>query len=164
MFGGGKVWKPKNWSPVNDQVRGGSSTSFVSVWNNILRFYGHLDTSTLGGAGFASQRFTLDSPWDWSDFQGFLINIHSGDSKMYSFNLKNLDNDIEYRYSFDSQMVPITLRVKWEDLKATYRGRQVPYAPKLDPSKMSSFSIMCSSYFDKQRGDFSLFVESILLY
>jgi hypothetical protein len=164
LFGGSRGWKTTDWFAVNDQVRGGSSTSYVKVQIGHLTFYGHLDTSTLGGAGFASQKTIMDSPWDLSEYQGLIVRIQQGDEKIYSINLKNPDSDIEYRYSFSSQQNPQTLTVPWTKFIATYRGRDMPNAPKLDSCSITSLSIMCASYFDKQRGDFSLILDAILAY
>lgn len=149
---------------MNDQVRGGSSTSYLEVQSAFVRFYGHLDTFTLGGAGFASQKTIADSPWDFAEYKGLLVRIESGDGKKYSINLKNPDRDIEYRYSFQSLLNPVTLVIPWSDFIATYRGRDMPSSPKLDPSSISSLSIMCASYFDKQRGDFELVLDAILAF
>lgn len=164
MFGGSRGWNIVNWFAVNDQVRGGSSTSYLQLENGLLKFYGHLDTFTLGGAGFASQKTMVDSPWDWTEYQGLVIKIEKGDQKAYSLNLKNPDTDIEYRYSFQSQRNPVTMIVPWDKFIATYRGRELPNQPKLDAGNISSASIMCASYFDKQKGDFELVLDVILAY
>jgi hypothetical protein len=37
-------------------------------------FHGHLDTTTLGGAGFASQQHTCDA-WDLSAYDGLLLEL-----------------------------------------------------------------------------------------
>lgn len=162
LFGGSKGWYVDDWFPVNDQVRGGSSTSFLALVNASVRFHGHLDTSTLGGAGFASQKTIIS--WDLSEFQGLIIKVESSDAMKYSFNFKNPDRDIEYRYSFQSQLLPFTLVIPWDRFLPTYRGRDLPNAQKFDPSSISSLSIMCASYFDQQKGDFSIILGSIAAY
>ena len=78
---------------------------------NSTQFHGHLDTNTLGGAGFASQFSALDAPpsvqsggdsgnqdgsndadgtehyyWDLSDYDGIELSIgKDGDDKEYTF-------------------------------------------------------------------------------
>ena len=163
LFGKENGWKIKDWFPVNDQVRGGSSTSFLKEHNALLKFYGHLDTLTLGGAGFASQK-TNNVPLDLSMYKGLIINLDCADGKKYSLNFKITGIDVEYRFSFQSQTQSTTLYTTWDDFIATYRGRNIPNAPKFDPSKIVSASIMCASYFDLQNGDFSIVLDSILAY
>lgn len=56
--------------------------SFLECKKHHAHFYGNLDTKTLGGAGFASQRTTGDDrEWDLSGHVGISIDIKSGDSK-----------------------------------------------------------------------------------
>ncbi|KAM0794600.1 complex I intermediate-associated protein 30-domain-containing protein [Usnea florida] len=56
LFGSTKPWLPPPWTTTDDRLRGGASQSHLSALpGNSARFHGHLDTSTLGGAGFASQ-------------------------------------------------------------------------------------------------------------
>ncbi|ORX34209.1 complex I intermediate-associated protein 30-domain-containing protein [Kockovaella imperatae] len=59
-------WRLDQWKAVDDRVRGGASTSHLDTVENLgrasssrARFWGHLDIDTLGGAGFASQRFVF---------------------------------------------------------------------------------------------------------
>ncbi|GAA5889825.1 hypothetical protein JCM6882_004336 [Rhodosporidiobolus microsporus] len=59
LFGRSEPWPAP--SAVDDRIRGGKSVSHFKVWasNNVARFYGNLDITALGGAGFASQSFTF---------------------------------------------------------------------------------------------------------
>lgn len=55
----------KSWRPIDDRIRGGSSVSHLdplpdSSGGGGVRFWGTLDTQTLGGAGFASQCRAFD--------------------------------------------------------------------------------------------------------
>jgi hypothetical protein len=56
------IWDPTDFTAVDDTVRGGSSTSamIVSDPSAGIDFSGFLDTTTLGGAGFASQAYSKD--------------------------------------------------------------------------------------------------------
>ena len=48
----------------------------------VARFFGTLDTKTLGGAGFASQRTASDSTeWDLSQFDGIEVVLVRGDGE-----------------------------------------------------------------------------------
>ncbi|GAA6035550.1 hypothetical protein JCM8097_000311 [Rhodosporidiobolus ruineniae] len=65
LYGGPKPWPA--FSPVNDTIRGGKSSSSFRVISeggreNVGRFEGTLDITALDGAGFASQSTTYPSP------------------------------------------------------------------------------------------------------
>lgn len=111
------------WTAVDDRVRGGSSQSYLDAIpptnttqnsTNAVRFYGTLDTSTLGGAGFASRSTkalsnssnsgpTLrptanddadtgaadDKIWDLSDYTALRLTILKADSRIYTLTLKD---------------------------------------------------------------------------
>ncbi|CAO1617919.1 unnamed protein product [Parajaminaea phylloscopi] len=56
------AWNTSSFTQVDDSVRGGSSSSHVALnRQGALEFAGFLDTLTLGGAGFASQRYIPSS-------------------------------------------------------------------------------------------------------
>lgn len=107
----GSPWFPANvnWSAVDDRVRGGSSQSYLSAIENTTNvcFSGHLDTKTLGGAGFASQS-TLEKDedvrrepesltsekseglhWDLSMYDGLELEVGVADKKLYTFIVKD---------------------------------------------------------------------------
>jgi len=105
LFGASKPFLPPPWTTTDDRVRGGASQSYLTVLpDNCARFYGHLDTSTLGGAGFASQFSPLEiaavapndeangkkaDAWDLSAYDGIEIEVGKGDGKVYTFILKD---------------------------------------------------------------------------
>ena len=81
---------PPAWTTIDDRVRGGSSISHLDALpNNCARFYGHLDTSTLGGAGFASQFSPEDGSWDLSAYDGIELEFQEDDGKVYTLILKD---------------------------------------------------------------------------
>jgi hypothetical protein len=56
----------------------------------VARFYGVLDITALGGAGFAIQRTTgEDWKWDLSEFDGIELVICKADERQYTFILKD---------------------------------------------------------------------------
>jgi hypothetical protein len=94
LFGGKKPWDAADWTAQDDRLRGGSSVSNLTVSpippklqsanpegsggvpGTLATFHGVLDTTTLGGAGFASQRTVGDDcKWDLSDFEGIEIEV-----------------------------------------------------------------------------------------
>ena len=96
LFGLSTPFLPPPWTITDDRVRGGSSTShLVARPSKTARFYGHLDTSTLGGAGFASQFSPINegkenkAKWDLSAYDGIEIQLGAGDGKVYTFILKD---------------------------------------------------------------------------
>ncbi|CEH13563.1 hypothetical protein CBOM_01477 [Ceraceosorus bombacis] len=96
------AWRSKDFTPVNDSIRGGISNSDLEVVGEHIKeawphrdagasasdlgeaiFSGFLDTTKLGGAGFASQSFTRPLPQklDAHHFSGLRLVIrHPHDS------------------------------------------------------------------------------------
>lgn len=91
LFGGLRPWSPLDWTAQDDRVRGGSSQSYLdaSPFSPTAVFYGNLDTTTLGGAGFASQRTTCNCTWDLSMYDGISLDIEKTDGKKYTLTLKD---------------------------------------------------------------------------
>ena len=89
------------WAAVDDRVRGGSSQSYLEPLNHngkqSAKFYGVLDTTTLGGAGFASRSTRAvsgthssdETTWDLSSYDGLSLAINSADDKTYTLTLKD---------------------------------------------------------------------------
>ncbi|OAL50698.1 CIA30-domain-containing protein [Pyrenochaeta sp. DS3sAY3a] len=172
LFGGERGWKAEDWTASDDRVRGGSSQSYLDISGAKARFYGTLDIKTLGGAGFASQRTTIDDQsWDLSTYDGIHLHLGKFDGKRYTLTLKdeilppNPDNGreqstISYEYDFNS--APESgLFVPWHILKATYRGKQKEDAAPLNLKSVKRFSIMMRSFFGEQQGDFSVEIKTI---
>ncbi|KAF6221096.1 hypothetical protein HO133_002777 [Letharia lupina] len=104
LFGSTKPWLPPPWTTTDDRVRGGASQSYLSALpDNCANFHGHLDTSTLGGAGFASQFSPPEAAgtdkdggdeersWDLSAYDGIEVEVvgGKGDGKIYTLILKD---------------------------------------------------------------------------
>jgi Complex I intermediate-associated protein 30 (CIA30) len=49
---GKRGWDIENWDTIDDRVRGGSSESHLVNDGAGARFYGNLDTATLGGGHY----------------------------------------------------------------------------------------------------------------
>lgn len=88
LFGGSKPWDQAEWTAQDDRLRGGTSISHLTIHpisgsaaspgspSAIATFHGNLDTKTLGGAGFASQRTVGDDRrWDLSDYNGIEVSV-----------------------------------------------------------------------------------------
>ncbi|KAJ3014916.1 hypothetical protein HKX48_004891 [Thoreauomyces humboldtii] len=147
-------------------VRGGQSVSrlHVTTTGNVV-FSGHLDITSLGGAGFASQR-TLESHWDLRGFDGLKIQTvpSSGPEMWYSLNIYTSARDnsepgassrVNWKFSFSAGEELVSPR--WAEFKPNYRGKEVVVnPPSLDVVRITAWSIMCQSYFGEQHGDFHL--------
>ncbi|KAF2842113.1 CIA30-domain-containing protein [Patellaria atrata CBS 101060] len=181
LFGGEKIWSSANWTNSDDRVRGGISQSFMecATFESSARFYGNLDISILGGAGFASQRTTGEErSWDLSGYDGIELVVTKADRKRYTFIVKdellpkNPDNGreqstISYERDFtipgetEELSTRSVLFIPWRSFHATYRGRRKKDSPALDTSRVKRFSMMMRSFFGEQEGSFSLSIESI---
>ncbi|KAG9301160.1 hypothetical protein G9A89_012543 [Geosiphon pyriformis] len=176
LFGGKAGWTDEDFNAVDDRVRGGNSTSFLQVTeNNTARFYGFLDTTTLGGAGFASQRTTFTShTWDLCLYTGLTITTRKSDGKTYALNLYTsdrttrpdgrLESGVEYKYLFTAPAddEEHTFYAKWDEFIPYYRGRPDQKGKKINPGNIKAFSLMLASLFGKQKGDFSIEFVSIV--
>ncbi|KAF5653212.1 complex i intermediate-associated 30 [Fusarium sp. NRRL 25303] len=146
IFGGPKAWDSGLWTASDDRVRGGSSISHLYTHPTQAKFYGHLDTKTLGGAGFASQRTVGDLALDLSCTEGIKLSL-GWDSSDQTFTLNVKDTipgkredgrdeaGVSWEYDFKAPENGGEIFMKWDEFKATF--------------------------FDKQDGDFKLYVDWI---
>ncbi|KAH8784110.1 NADH:ubiquinone oxidoreductase intermediate-associated protein 30 [Hyaloscypha sp. PMI_1271] len=174
LFGGNKPWSATDWTDSDDRVRGGSSYSELTCdpSSPTAVFHGNLDTKTLGGAGFASQRTTgEDRSWDLSSYDGITLDIKKSDGKKYTLILKDEllpkgsngreQSTVGWDYDFNGGNDGGKVFVHWNDFKATYRGREKKEAQPLDLKHVKRVSLMMRSFFGSQEGDFSLSINSI---
>ena len=137
--------------------------SYLNIHDDHAIFEGNLDTESLGGAGFASQRTTRDDRlWDLSMYCGIEIQCDSDndDGKVYTFIVKDeilppSDNGreqstISWEHDFKlSDLKSIRqdtnvgiLYIPWTKFKPTYRGRPKDDAQPLSTDKIKRMSIM----------------------
>ncbi|KAG9241726.1 CIA30 family protein-like protein [Calycina marina] len=176
LFGGDSPWQSRDWTSSDDRVRGGASKSHLTClpFSSVAVFHGHLDTKTLGGAGFASQRTTSENRlWDISHYDGLELDIKETDGKRYTFILKDRllpkspngreQSTVSWEYDFQYPEADEAKKVfiAWKDLKPTYRGREKQDAEPLDLKRVRRVSLMMRSFFGSQEGDFSLSITSI---
>ncbi|ORX96577.1 NADH:ubiquinone oxidoreductase complex I intermediate-associated protein 30 [Basidiobolus meristosporus CBS 931.73] len=177
IFGKSINWKSLAFTAVDDRVRGGRSQSHLTVnrEGTAAVFHGHLDYTALGGAGFASQFYSKPgSPYNLREFQGLCIETEDGDGKTYAINLKTEhspkrpDNRnasvVEYKYLFTPGPERQTFFAPFEEFKPYYRGRMLDEDRLVDKSDIKSVSLMASSFFAKQGGDFSVTFVSVSAY
>lgn len=139
-------------------MRGGASRSRLSVASpERARFHGHLDTQALGGAGFASQHSLGELSWDLRGYEGVVVAIAgpgAADGKRYALTLKDAlppppprggDGREQAGVSWEAEFVaerPGDVRLRWEDFKATYRGRPREDAEPLDLGDVKRVGLM----------------------
>ncbi|KAH8665880.1 complex I intermediate-associated protein 30-domain-containing protein [Tricladium varicosporioides] len=175
LFGGDQPWDPIDWTSSDDRVRGGSSISHLDCGptSPAATFHGNLDIQTLGGAGFASQRTTgEDRSWDLSQYDGLCLDLKEGDGKKYTLTVKDKllpkrddgrdQSTVSWEFDFEGKEGKVI--VGWEDLKATYRGRDKKDADPLNTKDIRRISLMMRSFFRAQEGDFTLSIISISVF
>lgn len=146
------------WTSVNDVVMGGVSDSLMQVLEDGTGvFAGHLSLENNGG--FASVRAPLPEN-DFTGYDGIVLRV-KGDGKRYSFRVRTdmLFDGVVYRQEFDTVAGKwMDVELPFSDFKPSFRGRIVPDAPPLDPSRIFQIGFLIS---EKQEGSFRLEVESI---
>lgn len=120
------------------------------------RFHGNLDITTLGGAGFASQRTRGEGrTWDLSRHDGLEIVVDRADGKVYTLTLKDEilpkrpdgreQSTVSWEFDFRAER-RTTIFVKWEDFRPTYRGKDKKDTEPLDLKNIKRFGIMVRRY------------------
>lgn len=149
------------WRPINDTVMGGISASrfTLSKEGNAL-FTGNVSLENNGG--FASLQ-SLPSEYNLAGYEGITIRL-KGDGKRYKFSLKTtgyLDSTrFEAAFSTESG-VWTNVRIPFNTLVPTFRGRILTGEPPPDLSKVKSFGVLIS---DKQEGPFRIEIAWIKAY
>lgn len=153
-----RAWNSDDWTSSDDRVRGGSSHSTLtcSPSSLVAHFHGDLDITTLGGAGFASQRTRgEDRTWDLSHHDGLEIIVDRADDKLYTLTLKDEilpkrsdgreQSSVSWEFDFRVERQK-TIFVKWEDFRPTYRGKDKVDAEPLNLKNVKRFGIMVRRY------------------
>jgi len=144
------------WTPVNDRVMGGLSTSQATAKAEGMAFSGVVSLDNNGG--FASIR-ALPREYGLAGAIALVLRVR-GDGKTYKFGIRTDDayDGVQYQARF------ATKSGEWQDIRLpihefqpTFRGRMVQ-APTLDPVRIRVFGLLIS---DRQAGPFRLVVESI---
>jgi NADH dehydrogenase [ubiquinone] 1 alpha subcomplex assembly factor 1 len=144
------------WTPVNDRVMGGVSTSQATATAEGLVFSGMVSLDNNGG--FASIR-ALPREYGLAGAIALVLRVRGG-GKTYKFGIRTDDafDGVQYQARFATQAGEWQdIRLPMTDFQPTFRGRTVQ-APVLDPGRMRVFGLLIS---DRQAGPFRLVVESI---
>lgn len=147
-----------DWSPIDDRVMGGCSTSrFRYDPLGYAVFEGTVKAENNGG--FASVR-TRAMALMVDGASAFVLKVNT-DGKRYKFSLRMNDNfdGVAYQASFVAPAgIWTTLDLPVSQFAPTFRGRLPSNAPALTPALVRQFGFTIA---DRQWGDFSLKVSSI---
>ncbi|MBR9975044.1 MAG: CIA30 family protein [Bacteroidetes bacterium] len=148
----------ESWQPVDDVVMGGVSESrMVHDSDGHAVFAGTLSRENNGG--FASIR-CAPKQLELGDFDGIRLRV-CGDGKIYRLRLR-MDGGFDglaYQESFPTEDgVWSTVDIPFTDFRPSFRGRDVPNAPALDPGSIRQIGLMIA---DVQQGAFRLEIALI---
>jgi NADH dehydrogenase [ubiquinone] 1 alpha subcomplex assembly factor 1 len=148
---------PGTWEPLGDRVMGGRSLGrMVPLGGGWAAFVGEV---LLEGGGFASVRSGVGS-FDLSGREGLLVEVR-GDGRTYKLSLRTdpFFDAVAYQARFETRPGERTVhRLPFGEFRATWRGRPVPGAPVLAPSRICSFGLVVG---DRQGGPFRLEISAI---
>lgn len=153
----------RNWHPQNDVVMGGVSSSEMTHASDTdapggaARFGG--DVSLERGGGFA-QVLHDDTMFDLTGFHGIELLVR-GDGRTYQLRLRTDAARVSYARSFVAPDEWRRVRLPFADFEATFRGRDVPDAPELDPATIRSVGFLIA---DRQAGAFELLIGEVSAY
>ncbi|MBK7878692.1 MAG: CIA30 family protein [Planctomycetes bacterium] len=146
----------RGWRSIDDVVMGGVSASrFASTGAGSAVFEG--EVSLEHGGGFASVR-SPDSIAEQSGLAGYggLALDLRGDGRTYKLNVR-LGREFDglvWQHAFTPPAGERRLvRVRFDELAPTFRGRRVPTPERFDPTHITSLGLVIG---DRQGGPFHL--------
>ncbi len=149
------------WEPVGDRVMGGVSSGRLDpLGGGGVVFSGAVLLDQ--GGGFASVR-SPPGLFDLSGHEGVILEVR-GDGRTYKLSIRTDPwfDAVAYQVRFTTRPGdPTVHRLPFAEFRATWRGRPVPGAPALEPSRVSSFGLLVG---DRQAGAFRLEVATIRAY
>ena len=143
------------WSPTDDVLMGGQSSSAMLAGDGVGIFAGELSLES--GGGFASVR-RREQVVDLSACDAIELHVR-GDGKRYKLNLRTSDSfdGVVYQAAFETQPGTwLTAELFLAGFAPRFRGR--PTSGMLDRAHVSSLGLLIS---DRQAGPFRLEVETI---
>lgn len=150
------------WRIVNDGVMGGVSDGQWYPEAEYAVFEG--DISLDNNGGFSSVRVAF-RPVNMANYDGIALRVR-GDGQTYAFGLRDANTRLDYRYKFEAEPLGAddewqTIYIPFDELTATYFGREYAGAPAFDPSVVRGMNLIIS---DEQEGAFRIEVASVALY
>ena len=150
----------RDWTPIDDRVMGGISRSrLLHDPAGHAIFEGSVSQERNGG--FASVR-SSPAARGLSGATACVIEIR-GDNKQ--FKLSVLTDDGLDNFSYQASFTPSgsdwqTVQLSLSTFRASFRGREVPGAPALDPARIRQVGLMIAA---RQAGPFALDIRRISL-
>lgn len=148
------------WAPIDDRVMGGMSSSHLrhDPAGHAV-FEGGVSLERNGG--FASVRSTPGARGK-PGAEAWLIEVRAAGQR---FKLSLLTDDRFDSLNYESHFEPATtdwqvLHLPLAAFRATFRGREVPGAPALDPARIRQVGLLIA---DRQAGPFALDIRRISL-
>jgi monofunctional biosynthetic peptidoglycan transglycosylase len=149
------------WIVVNDDVMGGVSRSRMTIGGDgPAVFEGYLSLDH--GGGFASTR-TRPTEFDLEGWDGLLAEIR-GDGRRYRLRLRSDDagDGVAYQMEFATRAGEWrTIRAPFGEFHPVRRGRPVPGAPPLSPSRIRQIGFLIA---DRREGGFRLEIRTLSKY
>ena len=157
LFDFGDPGAVAEWDSIDDRVMGGVSSSRLRhdpAGHAVFEGTVSLERS----GGFASIRSTPDDRGRPAAQTCFIEARTTG--KRYKLNLLTDDafDSINYQAGFAPSATWQTLHIPLSTFRATFRGREVPGAPALDPARIRQVGLMIA---ERQAGAFALEVRRI---
>jgi NADH dehydrogenase [ubiquinone] 1 alpha subcomplex assembly factor 1 len=147
-----------DWSAIDDRVMGGVSRSSL---HHDLAGHALFDgiVSLNNNGGFASVRSSARD-LGVAEADNYVLEV-CGDGKRYKLNLRTDDayDGVNYQATFVAPAGTWTLiRLPISRFRAAFRGRSLPDAPPLDPTRVRQLGLVIA---DRQAGSFALAIRSI---
>ncbi len=158
LFDFGDPDRVGGWEPVGDRVMGGVSTGRLETGPGGLAVF-HGEVLLANGGGFASVR-SGPGAFDLSRHAGLLVEAR-GDGRTYRLSVRTDPwfDAVAYQARFTTRAGERAVhRLPFDAFRATWRGRPVPGAPPLDPSRICAFGIRIG---EGQAGAFRLELAAI---
>lgn len=146
------------WSAIDDRVMGGVSRSQLrhdSAGHAVFEGEVALDNN----GGFASVR-SGSLPIGGPNASALILEVR-GDGHVYKLSVRTDDNfdGVSYQTAFTPPADQwLTLNLPFADFRPVFRGRAVPSAAPLDPTRLRQVGLMIA---DRQAGHFRLDVRTI---
>ena len=140
------------WVSTDDPVMGGESVSAMKPGpDGTVLFTGRVSLANNGG--FASVHRALE-PGLLTGYHAVVLRL-CGDGRRYSLRLRQADafDGISYRHDFDTRAGQwVTVSLPLAAFRAVFRGRDLPSADPLEPSRVNRISLLIA----RQPGPFRL--------
>lgn len=144
-----------SWRSVNDGVMGGLSAGGMVESDSSLKFRGNLSLENNGG--FSSVRRMVNQDLTSADRVRLMVR---GDGRDYQFRIRHSSDfdGVSWRASFPTSNDWQTVEISLDQLVPVWRGRKVPQAGPVVPSKIEQVGFLLA---DKKSGQFELEVRQI---